>query len=122
LFAAGARDVTLTPAIMKKGRPAITVSVLTETALREAIAAVLFEETTTIGIRFHPVSRLKLDREIKEVGTRWGTIRVKVSRHDGLPITISPEYDDCRRAAIEHNVALRIVMQDAQDAARSQLQ
>jgi uncharacterized protein (TIGR00299 family) protein len=121
LFAAGARDVTLTPAIMKKGRPAVTVSVLAETALREAIAAVLFEETTTIGIRFHPVSRLKLEREIKEVGTRWGMIRVKVSRRDGHVITISPEYDDCRRAAIEHNVALRIVMQDAQDAARAQL-
>jgi uncharacterized protein (TIGR00299 family) protein len=122
LFAAGARDVTLTPAIMKKGRPAITVSVLAETALREAIAAVLFEETTTIGIRFHPVSRLKLEREIKEVSTRWGMIRVKVSRRGRQPLTISPEYDDCRRAAAAHNVALRVVMADAQEAARAQLQ
>ncbi len=122
LFAAGARDVTLTPVIMKKGRPAITVSVLAEPALREAIAGVLFEETTTIGLRFHSVSRLKLEREVREVGTRWGTIRVKVSRHDGRAITISPEYDDCQRAALEHNVALRVVMQEAQDAARAQLQ
>jgi uncharacterized protein (TIGR00299 family) protein len=122
LFAAGARDVTLTPTIMKKGRPAITVSVLAEAALREAVAAVLFEETTTIGIRFHPVSRLKLEREIKEIATRWGAIRVKVSRRGTGAATITPEYDDCQRAAIEHRVALKIVMQDALAAARSQLE
>jgi uncharacterized protein (TIGR00299 family) protein len=121
LFAAGARDVTLTPALMKKGRPAITVSVLAEASLREAIAAVLFDETTTIGVRFHPVSRLKLAREIREITTRWGTIRVKVSRRGGRTATISPEYDDCRRAAVEHHVALRVVMQDAMEAARAQL-
>jgi uncharacterized protein (TIGR00299 family) protein len=122
LFAAGARDVTLTPTIMKKGRPAVIVSVLAEAALREAVATVLFEETTTIGIRSHPVSRLKLAREIREVATRWGAIRVKVSRRGGSAATIAPEYDDCRRAAAEHRVALRIVMQDALAAARAQLE
>ena len=122
LFAAGARDVTLTPTIMKKGRPAVIVSVLAEAALREAVATVLFEETTTIGIRSHPVSRLKLAREIREVATSWGAIRVKVSRREGSAATIAPEYDDCRRAAAEHRVALRIVMQDALAAARAQLE
>jgi pyridinium-3,5-bisthiocarboxylic acid mononucleotide nickel chelatase len=122
LFAAGARDVTLTPTIMKKGRPAITVGVLAEAALREAIAAVLFEESTTIGIRFHPVSRLKLEREIKEIATRWGTIRVKVSRRGGRAATIAPEYEDCRRAAQEHHVALKLVIQNAAAAARAQLE
>jgi uncharacterized protein (DUF111 family) len=107
---------------MKKGRPAIIVSVLAEAALREAVATVLFEETTTIGIRSHPVSRLKLAREIREIATRWGTIRVKVSRREGSAATIAPEYDDCRRAAAEHRVALRIVMQDALAAARAQLE
>jgi uncharacterized protein (TIGR00299 family) protein len=121
LFAAGARDVTLTPTIMKKGRPAIVVSVLAEAALREAIAAVLFEETTTIGVRIHPVSRLKLPREIREIATRWGVIRVKVSRRGADTLTIAPEYDDCRRAALEHRVALKAVMQDALAAAQSQL-
>ncbi len=120
LLAAGARDVTLTPTIMKKGRPALTVSVLAEAALREAVAAVLFEETTTIGVRFHPVARLKLEREIRKIATRWGTIRVKVARGAGAT-TVSPEYDDCRRAALEHRVALRIVMQEAA-AARAQLE
>ncbi len=122
LFAAGARDVTLTPTIMKKGRPAVTVSVLAEPALRQALAAVLFEETTTIGIRFHAVSRLKLEREIIPLETRWGRILVKVSRENGRIRTIAPEYEDCRRAANEHRVPLKTVMQDAAAAARSRLE
>ncbi|HYA36570.1 MAG TPA: nickel pincer cofactor biosynthesis protein LarC, partial [Candidatus Binataceae bacterium] len=77
LFAAGARDVSITPIIMKKGRPAVTLSVLAEPAKRDAIAHVIFAETSTIGLRFHRVSRLKLPREIREVETRWGKIRVK---------------------------------------------
>ncbi len=121
LFAAGARDVTITPTIMKKGRPGVTLAVLAEAALRERLAAVLFAETSTIGIRFHPVSRLKLNREIVKVATRWGEIGVKVSGPDGgAPATLAPEYDDCRRAALEHRVPLRQVMEDALAAARKQ--
>jgi uncharacterized protein (DUF111 family) len=120
LFAAGARDVTLTPTIMKKGRPALTLGVLAEAARREDIAAVIFAETSTIGLRFHPVARLKLHRESREVETRWGKIRVKFSGANGhSPTTISPEYDDCRRAAAQHDVALRDVIDAARDAARS---
>lgn len=117
LFEAGARDVTLTPTIMKKGRPAIIVAVLAEPADRERIAAVLFAETSTIGLRYHPVSRLKLARETIEVDTRWGRVRAKVSR-GGEALTISPEYDDCKRLAREHRVALRTVLEEARAAAR----
>jgi uncharacterized protein (TIGR00299 family) protein len=117
LFEAGARDVTLTPTIMKKGRPAIIVAVLVEPAERERIAAVLFTETSTIGLRYHPVSRLKLAREIIEVDTRWGRVRAKVSR-GGEALTISPEYDDCKRLAREHQVALRTVLEEARASAR----
>lgn len=120
LFEAGARDVTLTPTIMKKGRPAVTISVLAELSARERIAAVLFAETSTIGLRYHPVARLKLTREIKEVETRWGRVRVKVSRGGGDMVTLSPEYDDCKRLAREHRVALRLVLEQAQAAARRQ--
>lgn len=119
LFAAGARDVTLTPVIMKKGRPAATLGVLCEAARREAIARVLFAETSTIGLRCHPVSRLKLKRELREVATRWGPIRVKVSRGPSA-LTVAPEYDDCRRAALAHQVALKTVMEEARSAALSQ--
>jgi hypothetical protein len=122
LFAAGARDVTITPTIMKKGRPAVTLAVLVEEAHRDAVARVLFTETSTIGLRFHRVARLKLAREMREVETRFGTIRIKVSRQgrDGAP-NLAPEYDDCRRAALAHKVALRVVMDEAHEAARKTL-
>jgi len=120
LFSAGARDVTLTPTIMKKGRPAITIAVLAEAAQRDALATVLFAETSTIGIRFHPVARLKLRREIREVETRWGKIKVKFSEGDGAT-TATPEYDDCRRVASAHNVPLKTVMEEARAAATASL-
>jgi pyridinium-3,5-bisthiocarboxylic acid mononucleotide nickel chelatase len=122
LFAAGARDVTLTPTMMKKGRPAIVLGVLAAPAHREEVARVIFEETSTIGLRFHPVSRLKLHREIREIETRFGKIRVKVSGgHDHGAITVSPEYDDCRRIAVEQKVPLRTVIEEAREAARARL-
>lgn len=120
LFEAGARDVTITPTMMKKGRPAVTLAVIADAAKRDAIAEVIFAETSTIGLRFHGVARLKLRRETREVETRWGKVRVKVSGADGAaPITISPEYDDCRKIAAEHNVPLRVVIDEARAAARS---
>ena len=121
IFAAGARDVTLTPTIMKKGRPAMTVAILAEPADRERIAAVVFAETTTIGLRYHPVSRLKLAREIIEVDTRWGRVRAKVSR-GGETLTVTPEYEDCKRLARDHHVPLRVVLDEAQSAARRRIQ
>jgi uncharacterized protein (TIGR00299 family) protein len=120
LFEAGARDVTLTPTMMKKSRPAVTLGVIAETANRAAIVEIIFAETSTIGVRFHAVERLKLHREIHEVDTRWGKVRVKISgAHGRSPATLSPEYDDCRRIAAENKVALRLVMEEARAAARS---
>ena len=121
LFEAGARDVTLTPTMMKKSRPAVTLGVIAEAANRDALAKIIFAETSTIGLRFHAVERLKLHREIREVETRWGKVRVKTSGANGdASTTISPEYDDCRRIAAEHNVALRVVIEEARDAARKE--
>ena len=120
LFAAGARDVTLTPTIMKKGRPAIVLGVMAEAANRDALAEIIFAETSTIGMRFHGVARLKLQREIREVETRWGKVRVKLSGANGRgPTNISPEYEDCRAIAEAHGVPLRVVIEEARDAARS---
>jgi uncharacterized protein (DUF111 family) len=120
LFTAGARDVTLTPTIMKKGRPAITLAVLSEPSKRDALAKVLFSETSTIGVRFHPVARLKLRREIREVETQWGRVKVKFSEGDGT-ITATPEYDDCRKIATTHNVPLKTVMEETRAAALATL-
>jgi uncharacterized protein (TIGR00299 family) protein len=119
LMAAGARDVTITPTIMKKGRPGVIVGVITEAALKEKLAGILFMETSTIGLRFHPVSRMKLHREVREVTTRFGRVRVKISgTSDAAALTIAPEYEDCRRAAEIHQVALRVVIDEAIAAAR----
>jgi pyridinium-3,5-bisthiocarboxylic acid mononucleotide nickel chelatase len=120
LFAAGARDVTITPTIMKKGRPAVTLGIIVEAARRDEIARVLFAETSTIGLRFHPVFRLKLKRETCEVATQWGPVRVKISRGDGA-VTVAPEYEDCRRLALENRVALRTVIEQARAAALEHL-
>jgi uncharacterized protein (TIGR00299 family) protein len=122
LFASGARDVTITPTIMKKGRPGITLAVLAEAALRDRIAGILFAETSTIGVRFHPVGRLKLDRRVIEVETRFGTIRVKVSgERDAGALSLAPEYDDCREAAARHVTPLKLVIEEAAAQARRML-
>jgi uncharacterized protein (TIGR00299 family) protein len=117
LFEAGARDVTITPTIMKKGRPGVILSVLGEPMLREQLAAIIFAETSTIGIRSHGVSRLKLPRRTLSVETRFGEIRVKVSGSGTAPLTITPEYDDCRRAALTNQVPLKLVIDEARSAA-----
>jgi pyridinium-3,5-bisthiocarboxylic acid mononucleotide nickel chelatase len=117
LFAAGARDVTITATIMKKGRPGVILSILAEPALSRRLAELVFAETSTIGIRFHPVSRLKLPRTTLSVETRFGAIHVKVSGAGPAPFTITPEYDDCRRAALAHQVPLKLVMDEARNAA-----
>ncbi|HEY8517367.1 MAG TPA: nickel pincer cofactor biosynthesis protein LarC [Candidatus Binatia bacterium] len=104
LFAAGARDVTLAPITMKKGRPATLVQVICEPAARERIAGVLLRETTTIGVRMHAVERIVLPREQRTVTTPFGAIRVKVATLPDGSQRATPEYDDCRRAALEHGV------------------
>ncbi len=109
LFAAGAKDVWLQPVVMKKGRPAVVLSVLGATALCETLAGIVMRETSSLGVRTYAVSRFEATREERLVETPYGTIPVKVSRApDGTP-NIAPEYEACRRAAIEHNVALKQV-------------
>ncbi|HKV53832.1 MAG TPA: nickel pincer cofactor biosynthesis protein LarC [Candidatus Binataceae bacterium] len=117
LFDAGARDVTITPTIMKKGRPGVILAVLAEPAMRERMAQLIFAETSTIGLRSYPVARLKLPRKTLTVETRFGTIRVKVSGGDTEPLTIAPEYDDCHRAALEHGMPLKTVIEESRAAA-----
>jgi uncharacterized protein (DUF111 family) len=70
---------------------------------------VIFQETTTIGLRRYPVQRTTLDREFVEVQTEYGTVRVKVSRMDGDVVNFAPEYEDCARIAREKNVSLKQV-------------
>jgi uncharacterized protein (TIGR00299 family) protein len=121
LFEAGAEDVWLIPIQMKKSRPAVTISVLVPPSSEEEIKEVLFAETKTLGIRIEEVDKEYLDREVMEVSTGFGTIRVKVARREGRPLNVAPEYEDCRRAALRHGVPLKEVYAAAEEAARGLL-
>jgi hypothetical protein len=113
LMLAGALDVFTTPIFMKKGRPATMISVLAEPEKVAALEEVLFRETTTFGIRRTSARRAKLHRTHATVQTRYGEVRVKVgSRAEANPIA-SPEFEDCRAAAVRHQVPLREVMAEA---------
>jgi hypothetical protein len=113
LMEQGAQDVYLSPIIMKKGRPAILLSVLTERSKTDALLDIVFHETTSIGARIQEVGRKKLRREIKEVDTVYGRVGVKVSKRGNEILTVTPEYDDCRRIAEEKKVPLKKVMDEA---------
>ncbi|MEO6026308.1 MAG: nickel pincer cofactor biosynthesis protein LarC [Candidatus Binatia bacterium] len=118
LFEAGAVDVTLTPVHMKKGRPGVILQVLVAPERRDAVTAVLFAETTTIGIRAHGVTRWKVARRSAEVATPYGTIVVQIAGGDATPELVTPEYESCRAAATRNDVPLRIVYEAARAATR----
>lgn len=115
LLEAGALDVYYTPVQMKKGRPAILLTILTDDALKEDILDIVFTESTSIGVRVSQVERRCLDRKLVKVKTAYGPVRVKVSMKDGKTVNIQPEFDDCRAIAEKKKIALKKVM----DAARA---
>jgi len=113
LFAAGALDVFLTPIQMKKNRPGTLLSVICDPGQSDEIATVALAETSTLGVRMSRWERLCLDRRWEEVSTTFGIIRIKIGERDGRAITASPEYEDCKKAAIDHGVPLRHVYESA---------
>jgi pyridinium-3,5-bisthiocarboxylic acid mononucleotide nickel chelatase len=119
LLAAGAADAWLTPILMKKGRPAHTLSVLTDAMHRKAILDVVFAETTTIGLRERPVGKVALDREVRTVEVGGQAIRVKVARHEGAVVNAQPEYADVAAAAATLGRPVKSVLADAVAATRS---
>ena len=116
LMQQGAHDAYLTPIIMKKGRPAILLSVLTDRVKESAVLDTIFRETTSIGVRIREVGRKKLTREIQVVDTVYGKIRIKVSKRGDEILTVTPEYEDCRKIGEEKQVPLRQVMEEARTA------
>lgn len=120
LLQAGALDAYCTPILMKKNRPAVMITTLCRLGAESELESVLFEETTTFGIRRHRAVRRKLAREHVTVETPFGPVRVKVGRRDGVVVSASPEYDDCRAVAMEQNVPLRRVMDEARRAWEAQ--
>jgi len=115
LMDAGALDVYTVPIVMKKGRPGVMLAVLARPASAEQLERILFEETTTFGVRRQSMHRTRMVRRHEEVQTPYGRIRIKIGRI-GDTETGSPEFDDCRAAAIGYGVPLRVVMDAARHA------
>jgi len=113
-FAAGALDVFFTPIQMKKNRPATLLTILCPPDKADALAALLFRETGTFGIRAREQRRYTLDRSWRTVTTEFGDIRLKAGTWLGEEVTVAPEYEDCKRAALAHDVPLRRVYEAAQ--------
>jgi uncharacterized protein (TIGR00299 family) protein len=113
LLAAGALDAWASAITMKKGRPALTVSVLTTLPSADALAAVMLRETTSLGVRRYDVSRVERPRRIIQVTTRFGTLPVKVAEGPYGPPQVKPEFDACVAAAHAHHVPVREVVREA---------
>jgi uncharacterized protein (TIGR00299 family) protein len=112
----GALDVYLTAVQMKKGRPAVKLTVVCPVGQIDLLARLIFKETTTIGIRYTVAQRKTLQRESHQVQTEYGAVKIKVSSLDGQRMNFVPEYEDCRRLAAEKGVALKEVLAAATHA------
>lgn len=112
----GALDCYVTPVQMKKSRPGLLLTLLCRPDEREKFMQLLFTETTTLGIRSYEVDRHALERETVSVETQYGPVSVKVARLGDSIVNVMPEYEDCRRAAREGNVPLRVVQEAARAA------
>jgi pyridinium-3,5-bisthiocarboxylic acid mononucleotide nickel chelatase len=117
LFAAGAVDAWSAPILMKKGRPAFTVSALAPVEATDEVAQAFFENSTTIGLRTQALGRTVLARSRAEVKTPYGSVSVKVSALDGRVLQVTPEFEDCRRLAQAGRAPVRAVLAAASAAA-----
>ncbi|WP_293152667.1 MULTISPECIES: nickel pincer cofactor biosynthesis protein LarC [unclassified Microcoleus] len=109
LFLAGALDVFTTPIVMKKSRLGVLLSVICHPEFQDACEAVMFRETTTLGIRRSTQQRTILDREIQKVQTEYGEVQIKVAKSGETIVNVQPEYEDCAEIARLKNVSWREV-------------
>ena len=121
LFDAGALDVWTAPIQMKKGRPGVLLSVLAPAAHETQLAGILLRETTTLGVRVHPVHRHEARRTFAMVATAYGSVQVKLKWVDGVLLGAKPEYDGCMQLAQSCCVPVRLVYEAAQAAAHREL-
>lgn len=115
-FDLGALDCYFTPVQMKKNRPGVLMSILCRDRQREGLSELLFAETTTLGVRAYQVERKALERKVVRVQTQYGEIDVKVASLNGHIVKAMPEYEQCRQAARNGNVPLRLVEEAARNA------
>jgi uncharacterized protein (TIGR00299 family) protein len=112
-LAEGALDVMLTPVIMKKGRPGTLLTILCNPSDSPALERLILRETSTLGVRIRQDRRSCLERSHKTVQTIYGDIRMKIGTLAGEELNAAPEFEDCRAAASQHNVAIKRVQQAA---------
>ncbi len=120
LFALGALDVWYTPIQMKKNRPGVMLSAMVPQELETAAFELILRETTTLGVRTRPVERYVAERHIESMESVLGVIGVKVKYLGGKAVSASPEYEDCRKIALESGISLQDVYQQAMAEARRQ--
>ncbi len=111
MLGAGALDIFLTPVQMKKNRPGALVTALCRPSMAQKLADLLLRETTSIGIRWRLENRLIARRSIKEIETPYGVVRVKIAKAESGVVNMMPEYEDCKRIALERNIPLKEVME-----------
>src|SRR6202165_4979231 len=121
LMEAGALDVSVTPALMKKGRPGHLITIMSAPELVARLTEHLLQHSTTLGVRMTSAQRVMAARRIIEVQTPLGTAHVKVKELGGKVVDVSPEYEDCRRISRQTGNDLREVMRLVADAARKEL-
>jgi pyridinium-3,5-bisthiocarboxylic acid mononucleotide nickel chelatase len=112
-LAAGALDVYTMPVQMKKNRPGTLLTVLCRPPDTNTLTSLIFAETTTFGVRVTTAQRRILPREHVRVSTTFGDVRIKLSRVNGRILHVSPEFEDCRKLAVEKNVPLQQVINEA---------
>ncbi len=117
LLAMEVLDVFITPILMKKNRPGHLLTVICSSGKVPSVARFLFEETTTLGLRWHEEEREKTDREILALPTKFGKIRFKMAKWEEKIVNLSPEYDDCKKLALERGTPLKEVFDEAKRVA-----
>lgn len=113
LLAAGALDVWFTPIQMKKNRPGTMLSVLCEGTHVEALANLIFRETSAFGLRTEQVVRLKLERRFEQVATEFGEVTVKLGLKSGQVVQVAPEFESCRTVSEKSGQPLRVIYEAA---------
>jgi uncharacterized protein (DUF111 family) len=112
LLEAGALDVYFSHIQMKKNRPAIKLSVLCKVEQQEEIIKLLLTHTSTFGVRYQVKDRSTLDREFIQVETEYGTVCCKIGRLKGEIVKIQPEYEDCKKIAMEQALPISKVFNE----------
>jgi uncharacterized protein (TIGR00299 family) protein len=121
LIAAGALDVTVTPALMKKGRPGHLIHVMADSSSSARLTQLLLTQSTTLGLRMTRAQRVIAGRRVVEIETELGPARVKVKEVGGKAVDLTPEYEDCRRLAQQSGLDLRRVMRLVDRTGRERL-